>query len=253
MIFIKKREEKFKNHMEYATSLLSKSNFEEAILEFEKALKVKSNSSEAWRMLGDCYDTLAGTKIFEEKWDEVGTLKNKAISCLQESIKIDPSSAETYAMLGNVLWGMDFRKSLIEFEKALSLEPSNKVYKDSVDQLKPLIKEGTYTLDDFKVFLLKSAREEPHPNIFKEKFYWQHTKISSAVIYDCHSGTETQKTVAWLFESEESDLTKERPVAQLYFIFDFIRSNMPCKVNVESGCPFNYEAIVQRLIKEGLI
>lgn len=241
--FGKKREEKYSHHKEVGLTLWSKGDKESAASEIEKALKAKPDCVETWCKLGDLFSALASDRMLENKLDECEVLRQKAISSLNQAIKIQPDFAEAHYILGNVLWGEDFRKALAELEIAVKNDPK---YESSVAHAKRVIAECTYKLNGLKTIYLNSLREKPLPQMYNYDFYFEGDPIKCVVIYGCYSGTQRQWMDVWLFGTEEPNLFQDEPIGHLNL-------SSTGDVSASKGSPSNYRIILEKLHEEELL
>jgi len=94
--------------------LLSKNNFDEAILNLNKAINLQPNFDQAHNNLGNI---LKNTGKFEE-----------AVNCYREALKINPNYAEAYSNLGNALTEIGkIEEAIVNHQKALKLNPKYKI------------------------------------------------------------------------------------------------------------------------------
>ncbi|MFZ1022724.1 MAG: adenylate/guanylate cyclase domain-containing protein, partial [Thermoplasmata archaeon] len=93
---------------------------EQAMLLFEDALKIDSDSARATAGLADCYYTAA-----DYEWMDQKEGYDKAKSLARRALELDETLAEARIALGNVIAVDDYPGALVELEKALSLNPSH--------------------------------------------------------------------------------------------------------------------------------
>jgi len=243
-IFKKREEEKFQAHKKAAEdAYYTNQNITLAVQELELALKFRPNCYETWCQFGDWCDALASEHMIKEEMTEFGRLRGKAEQAIRKSIEINPQYALGYYRLANILWGSDFRKALIEFEKAAELDEQ---YAKDVERTKTIIAECTHKLKEQKIVHLNSLREKPLPQVYETEFYFDDTPIGCIVMHTCVSGSQRQWTHSWIFRSENPDLFKEAPIGE-------VGISSTNDASASSGCPGNYAVVVEHLCKNNLL
>ena len=242
--FSKRKEKKFQEHKKAAEdAYCNNQDIAHAVQELELALKARSNCYETWCQYGDWCDALASEHMMKEEMNEFAALREKAEQAIRKSIEINPQYALGHYRLANILWGSDFRKALVEFEKAAELDAQ---YEKDVERTKNIIAECTHKLSELKVIHLNSLREKPLPQVYDTEFYFEDTPIGCVVMYAVYSGTERQWTNSWVFRSEKPDFFKESPIGEVQ-----ISSTNHSSVN--PGCPGDYWGFSVHLYKEDLL
>lgn len=243
-IFKKRKQEKFQNHKNAAeNAYYNNQDKARAVKELELALKFRPDCYETWCQYGDWCDALASEHMIKEEMNEFVRLREKAEQAIRKSIKINPKYALGYYRLANILWGSDFRKALIEFEKAAEIDEQ---YAKDVERTKNIIAECTHKLNEQKIVHLNSLRVRPLPQVYETEFYFEDTPIGCLVMHTCVSGTQRQWTHSWIFRSEDSDLFKEVPIGE-------VAISSTNDASVSPGCPGNYTAVLEHLYKNNLI
>lgn len=240
----KHKEEKFLEHKKAAeNAYYNNQDKASAVQELELALKFRPNCYETWCQYGDWCDALASEHMIKNEMNEFVALREKAEQALKKSIEINQLYALGHYRLANIFWGSDFRKALVEFEKAAELDEQ---YKEDVERAKNVIAECTHKLSEQKVLHLKSLKEEPLPQIYHTEFYFEDTPIGCVVMYTCVSGTQRQWANAWIFRSENPDLFKESPIGEVVI-------SSTNDASVSPGCPSNYAPVLEHLCKNNLL
>ena len=93
---------------------------DQAILLFEDALKIDSESARATAGLADCYSTAA-----DSEWMDKKEGREKARSLAGRALELDETLPEAHVALGHVMMEDDYPGAELELEKALSLNPSH--------------------------------------------------------------------------------------------------------------------------------
>jgi len=93
---------------------------EQAMLLFEDALKIDSESARATAGLADCYSTAA-----EQEWMDQKEGHDKATSLAKRALELDETLPEAHVALGKVMMADDYPGAEVELKKALSLNPSH--------------------------------------------------------------------------------------------------------------------------------
>jgi tetratricopeptide (TPR) repeat protein len=240
--FQKRREVKYAKHRELAANLWSQGAKKGAIWELEAGLNLRPDTVEGWCQLGDWCDSL-GSQLMMEANAEADAYRQKAITALKQAIKLQLNLARTHYMLGNIYWGDSFRKGLEEYRLAAQYDPE---YKAALDRVEKVISGCNYSLGKIKVVHLASLREEPAPQIYETDFYFEAGPIGCVMMHTCVSGSQRQWAHGWLFESEEPDPFKERPVGELAI-------SSTGDASASSGCPSNYQAVLAQLRKQNYL
>jgi len=242
--FKKHKEEKFQEHKKLAVeayyNIKDKSR---ALKEMEMALELRPDCYETWCQYGDWLDSLASDYLFKDEMNKFDALREKAEQAIRTSIGINPKYALGYYRLANILWGSDFRKSLVEFEKAAALDEQ---YTKDVERTKHIIAECTHKLGEQKTVLLNSLREKPLPQVFDTEYYFTDTPIGCVVMHTCVSGSQRQWTHSWIFRSENPNLLEEHPIGE-------VAISSTKDASVSSGCPSNYTSVLEHLYKNNLL
>ena len=93
---------------------------EQAMILFEDALKIDSESARATAGLADCYSAAANYEWMDQK---VG--HDKARSLAKRALELDETMPEAHVALGKVMMADDYPGAEVELKKALSLNPSH--------------------------------------------------------------------------------------------------------------------------------
>jgi len=93
---------------------------EQAMLLFEDALTIDSESARATAGLADCYSTAA-----EQEWMDQKEGHDKATSLAKRALELDETLPEAHVALGKVMMADDYPGAEVELKKALSLNPSH--------------------------------------------------------------------------------------------------------------------------------
>jgi len=126
-------------------SQFQQSKYQDALLTFDKTVKIDSLDSEAWFYLGYCY-----------KWTENIP---QGIECLQRALKIaiPPSTASIYGGLG-LFYNLtgDFKSSMTYYGKALEYNPEDPV---PYSQMGLLVEKTTRDADQAKAYYERFINE----------------------------------------------------------------------------------------------
>lgn len=242
--FKKRKQEKFQNHKNAAINAYNNSDKNRAVQELEIALKIKPDCYETWCQLGEWCFLIASEKLMINKdKKEFTMLLLKAEQAVKKSIEINPQYALGYYTLAKISWGSDFRKALIEYEKAAKLD---KQYLTDVEEAKKVVAEFTHKFGKLKIIHLNSLEEKPLPQIYETEFYFQNTPIGCVVMHTCISGSKRQSTHSWIFRSENPDLYKEYPIGEVHI-------TSKSDVSITQGCPVNYGSLLMYFRRNNLL
>lgn len=92
---------------------------EQAMLLFEEALRIDSESARATAGLADCYWVAADWGWIEKKEGD-----GKAKSLARRALELDETLPEAHVALGRVMMADDYPGAEVELKKALALNPS---------------------------------------------------------------------------------------------------------------------------------
>ena len=103
-----------------ANQLMSKHKWEDAAIQYQQAQEIIPDNSHIIAKLAECYFHL-GARVggFDKN-------SKQAISLYKQALKLDPTSAELYYLLGNCyeLLELDYKKSVKYFKRALDFNPN---------------------------------------------------------------------------------------------------------------------------------
>ncbi len=99
-------------HNDAGLSFLDQERFRKAIAEFDEAIRLDPQSTEAHNLRGRAY---IGLDQFERAIDDFDT-----------SIRLDPESIEAYINRGTVYWDLDqYQKAIEDYDAAIRLDPQD--------------------------------------------------------------------------------------------------------------------------------
>jgi tetratricopeptide (TPR) repeat protein len=126
-------------------SLLARKFYEDAILQYRKALDIDPKEAILQNKMGIAYHQLQNTAMakkqyelakklnpkYSEAWNNLGTIYygtkkyKKAIKCYEKSLELNPQSATAYHNMGAAYFGLKkYEKGFQAFQEAFRLDPT---------------------------------------------------------------------------------------------------------------------------------